>query len=673
MAVLSKSTLALALCFALVRSSLPASATETLTPGEVAYSDVALSEEPEYFRTQLLGFVRDMDESLVLALEHPTIGPQLLANIERGSLQIPLPPEIYDTLERASYEELDQMRVALAAVPGALQAPTLLRLGVSHLPPATVARATLAACTDVYSDYATIQSLTETARNVTVAKNSFLLLGGVVKMIWDALNAAVATCESPIDIPLSSLQIPAIVILGVVELVAVALDLTLNELNFSMVDADRCIHLTSCPRQGFTERFRPEEAPMLRGKGCDDRDNNCAGGIDESNEDFFAPVVGIDAALGARCYRSEAEAAASALLAVRSEDDCVTLSESPAAHEGMLDVEFTRSGCVGTLTAMATDKRGNSSAANAIVTVDDVAPMIALQDLSGTCQPTVEAARSAFGFEATDDCGGVRTDVRVVEKECLANFTFEAIDACGNRTTALRGVRLDGAAPAVDIERLLLPAVDGRVCFPSEPAAVAGVAEATEYRDNCTATPSLSFVTQATPTGGNACDRELRSTVVDSCGLGASDALVARLDGAPPIVSCTVATTMLDPPDGRWVDVGFALTVTDDCGTEDVAVEVTVTSDEPTSFQLDVKGADDSAPDARVELGTGGAPRVLLRAERQQTESGDGRVYRIRSTATDGCGNRSVADCYVIVPKVKTANRADIVNSGQAFDATARN
>jgi hypothetical protein len=670
MSVISKDALALALCLALVGSSFPASA--TVPPGSVAYSDVALSEEPEYFRTQLLDFVHDMDDALALALANPAIGPPLAANLAPGSLQIPLPPEVYSTLERASYEELEQIRVALAAVPGALQAPTLLRLGLSHLPPPAVERATLAGCTDVYSDYTTIQSLTETARSVTVAKNSFVLLGGVIKMIWDSLNAAVATCESPIDIPLSALQIPAIVILGVAELVTVALDLTLNELSFSMVDADRCIHLTNCPRQGFTERFRPEEAPMLRGKGCDDRDNNCTNGIDEVNEDFFAPSVAIDAALTARCYRSEAAAAASAMLAVRYEDDCVTLAASPDSHEGMLDVQFTRSGCVGTLMATATDKRGNSSAANAFVAIDDAAPLIALQAPS-VCQPTVEAARSAFGFGATDDCSGVRTDVRVVEKECVADFEFEAIDACGNRTTTRRQVRLDGAAPAVDIERLLLPAVDGRVCFASEPAAVVAVAEATEYRDNCTATPNLSFVTQAMPTGDNSCDRELQSTVVDSCGLEASDALVARLDGAPPTLSCTVATTMLDPPDGRWVDVGFALTVADDCGTADVAIEVAVTSDEPTSFQLDVKGADDSAPDARVEFGAGNVPRVLLRAERQQTESGDGRVYRIRSTATDGCGNRSIADCYVIVPKVKTANRADIVNSGQAFDATARN
>jgi len=121
------------------------------------------------------------------------------------------------------------------------------------------------------------------------------------------------------------------------------------------------------------------------------------------------------------------------------------------------------------------------------------------------------------------------------------------------------------------------------------------------------------------------------------------------------------------------VDVGFVLVVDDNCGTEDVQIDITVTSDEPTSFQLDVKGDDDLAPDATVEFGPGNVPVVLLRAERQQTSSADGRVYLIHSTATDACGNQSYADCYVVVPKVQTANKSDVVNSGQNFDATERN
>ena len=665
--------IAILLVCSVVSASLPALASETETSNVDVSESVELSENPEYFRTQLLDFVRDMDDALQTALQHPAIGPQLAVSIDGGSLQIPLPPETYRIIQDASLDELDQIRAGMAAAPGALNAPELLRIGLASLPP--IARSAQAGCTDVYNDFATVVSLTEAQRGVTIANNVVALLVGVFKTIVDASNTFLAVCESPIDIPTSWSQIPSIIILGVVEIITLALDLTVNELAFSVVDADRCINLTTCPPHGFTERFRQEEAPDRLGKGCDNRDNNCVGGIDETSEDMFSPAVAIDAALTSRCYTNEVEAGAAAILAVRAQDDCVNLSRNPSAHEGTLDVQFTRSTCIGTLLATATDKRGNTSAANAIVAIDDVAPLIGLQDLSNTCQPTVEAARNAFGMMATDDCSGndVRTNVMVVEKECVADFEFEAIDGCGNRTTTQRSVRLDGSAPDVNIDRLLLPTVDGRFCFGSEPSALAEVAEATRYLDNCAPPELLDFVTTATPTGDNSCDREVRSTVTDNCSLGNSDSLQVRLDGAPPTISCTIATPILDPPDSRWVDVGFVLDVNDDCGAEDVKIDITVTSDEPTSFQLDVKGEDDLAPDARVEFGPGNVPIVFLRAERQQTTSADGRVYVIRSTATDACGNQSHADCYVVVPKVQTANRSDVVNSGQNFDATKRN
>ena len=617
--------IAILLVFSVVSATLPAVASETESFNVDITAPVELSENPEYFRTQLLDFVRDMDDALQFALQHPAIGPQLAVSIDGGSLQIPLPPETYRIIQDASFDELDQLRDAMAAAPGALNAPELLRFGLANLP--AMSRSPQAGCTDVYNDFATIVSLTEAQRGVTIAKNVVALLVGVFKTIVDASNTFLAVCESPIDIPTSWSQIPSIIILGVVEIITLALDLTLDELAFSAVDADRCINLTTCPPQGFTERFRQEEAPDRLGKGCDNRDNNCVGGIDETSEDMFSPTVAIDAALTSRCYTNEAEAGAAAMLAVRAEDDCVSLSLNPAAHEGQLDVQFTRSTCIGTLMA----------------TIDDVAPLIGLQDLSNTCQPTVEAARNAFGMMATDDCSGsdVRTNVMVVEKECVADFEFEAIDGCGNRTTTQRSVRLDGSAPDVNIDRLLLPTVDGRVCFGSEPGALAEVAEATRYLDNCAPPELLNFVTTATPTGDNSCDREIRSTVTDNCSLRNSDSLQVRLDGAPPTLSCTVATPILDPPDSGWVDVGFVLDVNDDCGAEDVKIDITVTSDEPTSFQLDVKGQDDLAPDARVEFGPGNIPIVFLRAERQQTTSADGRVYVIRSTATDACGNQS--------------------------------
>lgn len=646
---------------------------------------VELEQDPEKFRAQLLDFLHETEDALSVALAHPAIGPRLAEGLDAQQAIVPLSPETYAIVEEMDWDELAQLRDGLAGVRGALAAPALLRESLSRLPapsdPALAASAEkLADCSDVYTEFNRLTPLAEAKRGVTIGRNIIGLAKEIMTMIADIGLAASAVCETPIDIPTSCTALPFIIIKGVFSAIDLALALTLDELGFQMTAADRCINLPACPPQGFSERFRQDEAPSLAGRGCDERDNNCTGGIDEIAEDDFDPVVSIDAALTARCYPDPVVAEAAARLAVHAYDDCTPLAEVPDdPQEGLLDIAFNYvpSSCEGTLIARATDKAGNESdpaAGMATVVIDDTPPEIALQDLSGNCQPTVEAARLAFGFGASDACTAVQSEVRVVEKECVADFQFDAVDGCGNRTTMLRSVRLDAAAPAVDIERLLLPEVEGRYCFASETDAVTEVAEATAIDDNCTDPLDLTFSTVAEPAGGNACDRLVTSTATDGCGLSSFDSLVARLDTTAPVVSCSVTQPILWPADLTMRDVGFSMTVNDDCGTRDVAVDVAITSDEPTSLDLAVQGDSDLSPDARiVGDGLGGILRIELRAERQQTQSADGRVYRIRVTATDGCGNSDYADCFVSVPKSLSNNRSELVNSGQNFDATVAN
>jgi len=640
---------------------------------------VVVAEDPQEFRTQLLDFLRDTEDALTVALAHPAVGPRLAEQLTGRGMTVPLSAETYRIIEQADWDELVQIREGFVAVPGALAAPALLRESVNRLPAANDpiffdSAEGRAVCADVYTEFGRLVPLTESRRGVTIGSNVLGILFDVFQLIVAVMNSEVTICESPIDIPLAWAQIPGLVVKGIVDVIQLAFAFTQDELGFMMVDADRCINLTSCPQHGFTERFRPDDAPTLQGRGCDERDNNCAGGIDEIAEDRFAPVVSIDAALTSRCYDDPAIAEAAARLAVRAADDCVALSESSQAGVGSLDVMFNRAGCFGALMATATDNNGNMDAAGAMVVVDDTAPTITAANLSASCQPDVETARQAFGFTASDSCTAVRSDVRVVEKECVADFEFEAVDGCGNRSTEMRSVRLDAAAPKVDIERLLLPDVDGRLCFASEAGAVADVAEAATIGDNCTGRADLGFMTNAAPTGGNSCDRLLTATATDTCGFATSDSVVGRLDVTAPVVSCSVTEAILWPANSTMRNVGFAMTVADDCGAQDVTVDLVITADEPTSLDLSVQGASVPAPDASIVYdGAGNVSSILLRAERQQTQSADGRVYRIRVTATDGCGNSSFADCFVSVPKSLSNNRSELVNSGQQFDATVAN
>ena len=137
---------------------------------------------------------------------------------------------------------------------------------------------------------------------------------------------------------------------------------------------------------------------------------------------------------------------------------------------------------------------------------------------------------------------------------------------------------------------------------------------------------------KATTFSGDACNLEIRETASDKCGNSSSDALTVRVDRTTPVVSCAVATNVLYPANNAMVNVGF-----------------TYQAKRRASYMR--AAGSDPAPDAVVERNASGAiTRILLRVQRSQT-SPDGRVYRIRLTATDSCGLQSYADCFVTVPR----------------------
>ncbi|HET9299027.1 MAG TPA: hypothetical protein VFO11_03720, partial [Candidatus Polarisedimenticolaceae bacterium] len=394
--------------------------------------------------------------------------------------------------------------------------------------------------------------------------------------------------------------------------------------------------------------------------------NNCADGIDDSSEDLFPPEITFDPAVIGHCFRDAAAAQAAASLGVTAIDDCC----KPTTQ---VTVGAVGQDCKAPVTVSSTDRSGNSSnlsGAGLVLTVDGQAPQIAPATLNA-CYPHMEAARFAFtsGHTVTD-CTAVRTQVAAVEKECVADLRMTAVDACGNQSTVADTVRVDAIAPSVDVRRLLIPSVNGLACFGTQAAAQQAVEAATAASDNCTLPEDLI---RNTSFSGDACNLEIRETATDQCGKSSSDALTVRVDKTPPVVSCSVATSVLYPANNALVNVGFTYQATDNCEPNGPKIDVEVKSDEPTLYAYTLAAGSDPAPDAVVLRSASGAiTGIQLRAQRSQSSPADGRVYRIRLTATDSCGLQSFADCFVTVPRTNPGP-GSAVNSGLDFDATATN
>jgi hypothetical protein len=133
--------------------------------------------------------------------------------------------------------------------------------------------------------------------------------------------------------------------------------------------------------------------------------------------------------------------------------------------------------------------------------------------------------------------------------------------------------------------------------------------------------------------------------------------LLTRPPNHPP--ACTTAAASVStlwPPDHRFVDVGI-LGVTDPDG-DPVSISVTkITQDEA----VDAPGSGHTAPDG-MGISTSSA---RLRAER--SGGGDGRVYVVSFTASDGHGGSCFGEVSVKVPHDQAGSALD---SGQLFDST---
>jgi hypothetical protein len=147
--------------------------------------------------------------------------------------------------------------------------------------------------------------------------------------------------------------------------------------------------------------------------------------------------------------------------------------------------------------------------------------------------------------------------------------------------------------------------------------------------------------------------------VIDAFGEADEDpVLVDVADTMPPVVTCSVATSVINQTNHNLINVGVAGTATDSCEGA-VPIMVNVFSDEDDQENT---GDGTHSPDAKdIGLGT-----LRLRAERKGNS--DGRVYLLVIEATDSSGNRGSSCCTVAVPhsNLKAAQTAVQVQADAA-------
>ncbi|MBI4334668.1 MAG: hypothetical protein HY673_25725, partial [Chloroflexi bacterium] len=131
---------------------------------------------------------------------------------------------------------------------------------------------------------------------------------------------------------------------------------------------------------------------------------------------------------------------------------------------------------------------------------------------------------------------------------------------------------------------------------------------------------------------------------------------VLDVDAPPRCDLAQASPALLWPPNHKLVPVG--ITGVTDPDNDQVTLTVTgVTQDEP----VNGLGDGDTSPDAVTQ-----GSNVLLRAER--AGNGNGRVYQVTFTASDGFGGSCTGTVMVCVPRDRGA--AGCVDGGQLHDST---
>jgi len=177
-------------------------------------------------------------------------------------------------------------------------------------------------------------------------------------------------------------------------------------------------------------------------------------------------------------------------------------------------------------------------------------------------------------------------------------------------------------------------------------------------------TDGLSDASAANPTTAPTSTTTYTVTVTDANECAATDEVTVTVeDNEAPVITIATNPITLWPPNHQYLTINISqcvAAVTDNCATlsPNNVIIANVTSDEPE----DAQGGGDGNTTNDIVIAND-CKSVQLRSERQG--SGNGRVYTIHLSLSDGNGNTGAATCLVTVPK--SQNGSPAVDDGAVY------
>lgn len=138
-------------------------------------------------------------------------------------------------------------------------------------------------------------------------------------------------------------------------------------------------------------------------------------------------------------------------------------------------------------------------------------------------------------------------------------------------------------------------------------------------------------------------DHAITLLVTDSFGETDTDEVILTIeDTTPPSITVDVTPDNLWPPNHRMVNITATVIATDACGTPSVELTSVI------SNEVDNGVGDGNTTDDIQDAGLG-TPDFDFKLRAERASGGDGRVYTVTYTTTDGEGNTTSADSLVTV------------------------
>ncbi len=223
--------------------------------------------------------------------------------------------------------------------------------------------------------------------------------------------------------------------------------------------------------------------------------------------------------------------------------------------------------------------------------------------------------------------------------ETILTRTWTLTDDCNNSTVKVQTITIKDITPPTFTDPADITIYKDNSC--NHDASVGVTGDVTDEADNCDNTLDATF-SDVTVAGSCIGEEIITRTwsLTDDCGNNTmkTQTILVKDTTRPNISNISANPSVLWPPNHKMRDVTINYTAVDNCSP--VTNVLSVTSNEP----INGTGDGDTAPDWVVI----DDHHVKLRAER--AGNGNGRIYTIKITSTDDCGNVAIAYTTVLVP-----------------------